>query len=63
MGIPVEEISGSQLCVCVWVGGCGRPECAEGLIVMNVSRTDGSYHGCLGVPSQTLLQQPGTEMR
>ena len=34
------------------------PECAEGLVVMDVSWTNGGNHGRLGVPTKTVLQQP-----
>ena len=34
----------------------GSPECAEGLVMMDVSWTNGGNHGCLGVPTKTVLQ-------
>ena len=39
-------------------GGRGSPECAEGLVVVDVSWTNGGNHGRLGVPTKTVLQQP-----
>lgn len=34
----------------------GSPERAEGLIVVDVSWTNGGNHGRLGVPTKTVLQ-------